>query len=430
MAALFVLSLIVPLSMNIGSVRLSFYRIILLILFIPGLYLLLSGRAGRIRLADISVMLICLWSGIALVAVHGFAPMVETIGILIVETLGAYLVGRCFIRTPETFHSMVRLFFIIGMVLFPFAIYETVTGQNMVLRFFDIFGRVYNNIYMDKRLGFDRVQGPFEHPILWGVFFGNLIGLVYYVLGYGRSIFGRLSRAGLIAASGALALSSGPLSALVAQIFFITWNKVLGAIKSRWYILFALAVLGYVMIDVLSNRKPFQVFVSYMAFNASTGYNRLLIWEWGTKSIMANPLFGIGFNDWVRHSWMSSSVDMFWILPAMRHGLLVGILYVGMFLWTFLSIARLKITDQRLIWYRYGYLATMFGLFMSGWTVHFWNASFVFFMFLFGSGIWMLDYKVADEEPDTDPEEEPEITSRYTRFPIAHRSRAYFARQS
>src|SRR5690606_35923137 len=46
--------------------------------------------------------------------------------------------------------------------------------------------------------------------------------------------------------------------------------------------------------------------------------------------------------------------------------------------------------------YRLGYLITMAGFFLVGWTVHFWNATYVLFLFLVASGAWI-------REVPTDP---------------------------
>jgi hypothetical protein len=46
--------------------------------------------------------------------------------------------------------------------------------------------------------------------------------------------------------------------------------------------------------------------------------------------------------------------------------------------------------------YRLGYLITMCSFFLAGWTVHFWNGTYVLFLFLLGSGYWMLDVKARD----------------------------------
>ena len=79
---------------------------------------------------------------------------------------------------------------------------------------------------------------------------------------------------------------------------------------------------------MVSNRAPLVVLISYITFSTSTAYNRILIWRYGTDDVMGSPLFGIGLNDWSRPIWMGSSVDNFWLLWAMRYGL-VGFLLLA-----------------------------------------------------------------------------------------------------
>ncbi len=421
---IFILGLVTPMLLDLGPVRLSVYRIVLLVMFLPFLHALLVGKAGRIRGPDICVMLICFWSVLSMIVIHGFADKIEAIGILIVEILGAWLIGRVLIRTPEAFRSMVKLFFGLTLLVLPFVMFETLTGQNIILDLFDIIGKTYPDVPKDPRWGLDRVQGPFAHPIHFGVFFGSLVGITYYVLGYGGSVFGRLGRTVIVIVVGALALSSGPLAALVAQVFFIGWDVVFRRIRSRWYILSGLSVLAYILVDALSNRNPFQVFISYLAFNEHTAYNRVLIWQWGTKNIFDNPVFGIGFNSWERYYWMSDSFDMFWLLPAMRHGVVVGVLFFLLFFWVFFQTVYTKVSDPRIHAYRTGYLATLFGLFMAGWTVHYWDATLVLFMFLLASGMWMSDKDVAVSDQDAEPSaSNARQDTRYSRFtPDRHRA--------
>ena len=412
-----IVGLVTPLLLNLGPLRLSVYRIVLLVIFFPVLHALLTGKAGRIRVPDICVILICLWSMLSIIVVHGLADKIEAIGIMIVETLGAYLIGRVLIRSPEAFHAMVKLFFGLTLLMLPFAMFETLTSQNIILDLFDKVGTTYRDVFKDPRWGLDRVQGPFTHPIAFGVFYGSLIGITHYVLGYGKSVFGKFSRTIIVIVIGALSLSSGPLAALVAQVFFVAWDLVFRSIRARWYILSGLTVLGYILVDVLSNRNPFQVFISYLAFNEHTAYNRINIWVWGIKNISDNPVFGIGFNDWERLYWMTSSFDMFWLLPAMQHGVVVGFLFFLFFFWVFFQTVYAKISDPRIHAYRVGYLASMFGLFMAGWTVHYWDATLVLFMFLMSSGMWMSDDRaVQSEEVTSSPADDTRPDIRYSRF--------------
>ncbi|SHL65842.1 hypothetical protein SAMN05444414_1252 [Roseovarius marisflavi] len=412
---LFIIGLIIPLFIYVGPLRLSVYRLVLLVIFFPALFFWLSGRAGSIRLPDICVLGICLWSTVSYSVVHGFAPMIETIGIFWVETLGAYLVGRCYIRTPEAFYSVIRLLFWLGILVLPFAIYEAMTDKNLILTVFGKIGPTYFPSNMDPRWGLDRVQGPFPHPIHFGVFFLSLSGAVYYVLGYGRRWIGRVTRMIFISFLGAGCLSSGPLVALIAQINIIIWDGVMNSVRQRWYILTGLSALGFIIVDMISNRTPFHVLATYLAFNAQTAYSRIWIFQWGTKNIFDNPIFGLGLNDWERSPYMTDSIDMFWIVGAIRHGIPVWILSLVLFFSIFLSVAFRSNLSERVNWYRTGYLVTMFGMFMAGWTVHYWDITYAFFMFLLASGVWILDWQ--GEEDGVQVRNSEPVVLGYTRFP-------------
>ena len=123
----------------------------------------------------------------------------------------------------------------------------------------------------------------------------------------------------------------------------------------------------------------------------SSAWARLNIWNYGSISAMNHPLFGVGFNEWDRPSWMSPSIDMFWLIDAIRHGIPAEMFMIATFFATVLPIAFKRIDDERLSVYRTAYLIAMTGLFISGWTVYFWNATYVLMIFLMGSGVWMRD---------------------------------------
>lgn len=417
---LFLLGLIIPLFVYLGPLRLSVYRLVILVFFIPCLYIIFSGRVGKIRNADIFVVLLCLWSSASLVYHHGFALMVEPIGVLWLETFGSYLVGRCFIRTPNDFYFMVKFLFVFAIFLFPFGVYEALTGQNLIISAFKIIGpTIQNQTNIEPRMGLDRVQGPFDHPILFGVFFASMISLSYYVIGFGaRAIKGVFSSI-FVGACGALALSSGPIIAITTQLYMILWDILLHSIRSRWAILFGIFVLGYFVVDALSNRTPFHVLVTYLSFSPTSAYNRILIWTYGYQNIAANPVFGIGLNDWSRPRWMSSSIDMFWIVSAVRHGVPAWIFQLSAFFFVFFPVLLQVIRSRRVGDFRAGYLLTLVGLFVTGWTVHYWNSVFSYFMFLLGSGIWFLDYRDSDGEESVPPSATSSIP--YSRFPRSDR---------
>ena len=111
-------------SIFIGPLRMSLYRIVLLVMVLPCLGMWMAGKAGRIRTADIALLLFSFWCTLSLIVIHGMALSVQTSGIVFIETLGPYLLARCYIRDADDFYNVIQLLFRIVVLLLPFAIFE------------------------------------------------------------------------------------------------------------------------------------------------------------------------------------------------------------------------------------------------------------------------------------------------------------------
>jgi hypothetical protein len=376
----FLISLAAPIetSVFVGQLRLSPYRIVLFLALIPCLYRFAQGHAGHLRLADGLVVLHAIWAFVALLIAHGTAA-IEFAGIYAVEALVPYLLARAYIRTAADFVSFAKFMALVILVLAPWGIYEAIT----------------HNILRNPpdqplpRWGLARAYGPFEHPILYGVFCASMFGIVFYALKGQVSRLSRYLRLGAIASGTFFSLSAGPLMALAAQIGLITWNRVLSKIKHRWLLLAAGAVGAWTVVSILSPRTPIHVFISNFTFNRQTGYMRIAIWDYGSAEALRHPWFGIGMGEWTRPAWMAPSVDNFWLLEAMRYGM-PALLFLAVALAVLmLQAARTPHADEHVRNCRTGWMVTMFGLILAGATVHYWNATFCLFMFLLGAGSWL-----------------------------------------
>src|SRR5262249_39392715 len=314
---LFLLALVVPWVIFIGPLRMSAYRIVLLMMVLPCLGMWMAGKAGRIRTADIALLLFWFWCTLSLIVIHGMELSVQPLGILFIETLGPYLLARCYIRDADDFYNIIQLLFRIVVFLLPFAIFEFVSGRNISRELPAMILPTFSDS-MPARLGLTRVQSVFDHPILFGVCTGGIFGLVHFVLGYQKSFFQRTLRGGLIGATSILSFSSGPMFALFVQAFILSWNSLLRAIKARWKILIGLVVLINLLFEIFANRSLPTIVSSYLALDESTYYFRLSIWAYGSASVSNHPLFGIGLNKWERPEWMGESIDNFWLCYAVR----------------------------------------------------------------------------------------------------------------
>jgi hypothetical protein len=389
---LFLLALVVPWVIYIESLRMSIYRIVLLVMVLPCLGMWMTGKAGRIRTGDMALLLFSFWCTLSLIVIHGISPSVQPAGIGFVETLGPYLLARCYIHDADDFYNVVRLLFRIVVLLLPFAIVEFVTGQNISRELFAAILPTLSDA-MPPRLGLTRVQSVFDHPIVFGLCTGGIFALVHLVLGYQRDLFQRSFRTGIVGATSILSLSSGPVIAITAQGGLLLWNSLLGAIKIRWKILIGLLVLLVLSIEAVANRSALDIVVSYFLFEPGSYWFRLVIWTYGSASVSNHPLFGVGLNEWERPEWMASSIDNFWLFLAVRYGLPAAFLMLLAFVSIFSAVGLRKGLDAKLIEYRTGFLITMTAFFLVGWTVHFWDAAYVLFLFLMGSGVWMLDVR-------------------------------------
>jgi O-antigen ligase len=143
---------------------------------------------------------------------------------------------------------------------------------------------------------------------------------------------------------------------------------------------------------VYSGQSIARFYISHAPlFDSWSAYYRLLIWEYGTETVMNHPIFGIGYNEYERPSWMAPSVDMFWLNNGIMFGLPGGLLMAGTLLSAAWLVGRCRPVSTRISDYKTGYLISLAFFFIVGWTVHFWNGTYSFFLFIVASGMWLID---------------------------------------
>lgn len=402
---LFIFTLALPVSYYFGPVRLSPYRILLMAMLLPCFFMWISGKAGKIRSCDIYILLYLAWSSLSIFLNMGNSGF-EPAGMLVIETLGAYLLARCFVRDAATFRSTVKFFFLIVVFLLPFAAAEAILKQPILYNLFRLLGSVTPPTDMEMRMGMRRAQGSLEHPILFGVFCSAALSLAYYSYGRAAGGFWGSFRAGTAFLATFFSLSTGAYLSAMVQLMLIGWDRVTRTVQKRWKILGAIVIVGYILVDSLSNRSPFQVFISYLTFNQHNSYNRVLTWIYGTQHVMNHPWIGGGLGlDWIRPWWMNPSVDNFWLVVAMRHGL-PAIAFLMLAIAAMMrQVTKLDLETGEVDNARKGLLITLAGLSFAICSVHLWNASYVLFIFLIGCGPWMLDHVAAAGEPRDSPQQ-------------------------
>lgn len=411
---LFVLTLLIPVSFEIGGIRLSPSRLFLLISIIPFALRIVSGQIGRFTMVDLFFLLHGIWIFVALIVVEG-AARIPFAGITAVELVGGYFVGRALVTSAAAYRLLFRIVLVALICLLPFAIYENFTGKLVIP---DLLRPVFDTPVRGRsaygRMGLERVYGVFDHPILWGMFCAlTLANFIALARGNTAKIIFALA---FTLYTTFLSLSSAPLLAYGMQLGLLAWGWIMGG---RWKTLLIGSIICYVVIDLLSNRTPITILIQTLTFNPLSGYMRIAIFDAGWAAVKGSPIFGIGFNDWPRPNWVTSSVDNFWLLNAMRYGMVGAGFIIAAFLAHFWLLAKAKITDPETLTIRVGHAIALAGISFTLATVHIWGTMSVFVMFYIGAGAWMYAFDPepgpAAEAPEAPPEQV--AGTRYTRFP-------------
>lgn len=390
---IYLVMVVLPIGVSVGPLVFTGVRLVLLVMIVPLMVRLFMGHYGRIIATDVLFVLHVVWLALAM-ALNNPSQLIEQTGSVGMEFLGGYVLGRAYIRTRADFIALTRFLIVLVLCMVPLALIETATGRVPLVELMHKLPGVRTIVIsiQEDRFGLNRVQLGFEHPIHFGLFCSVVFSLCFVGM---QGTFGGVRRwvtSGVIALTCLLALSSGAFLAIAMQLGLIFWAMALAKVQMRWWILVGLFVLAYVVIDLLSNRTPIAVFMSYATFSAQTAYWRALIFEYGMQNVAANPIFGIGLNDWVRPSWMvTSTVDNFWLLMAMRYGI-PGFLTVtvGYILVVAHVMRRDLRLDPQLSVLRRAWVFTFLGLSFTLCTVHVWTAIYSFVFFMLGAGVWLM----------------------------------------
>jgi hypothetical protein len=380
--ALFFLCIFLPISFDVAGMKLDPLRLYMILTFFPFFIKLISSQAGTMTWTDGFMVGFNLWLFTTLVYHHG-AERAPYAAVLAVEAFGGYMAGRILIRSVADYHRFIRYYLIVLVLIAPLAIYEAFTSQMVLSNIFNNFFPTVKKIEQ-FRYGLSRVQVAFPHPILFGLFCSLAIASIYFV--YRGSLFRLIPRMAIAMIVTMTALSSAPIISMVVQIMIIIWGKVTG---SRWNLLLILVLIAYVVLELFTDRGAVVIFIETFTLNPMSGWWRIHIWNFGTASVMNHPLMGIGLNDWERPEWLAPTVDNFWLLTAMRHGLpafLFLALSIGLHISTILRLRTLG-PEAQLI--RKGYTITLIGLIFTLSTVFIWGSMNVMTMFFIGAGAFL-----------------------------------------
>ena len=386
---LIVAVLLIPGTFGLAGSVLSPYRVLLLALFPFLVRRWVVDTSGRPSTVDLLILASCLWLALSLIVIHGLSTIPRAT-IMLVELFGGYLVGRTLIRNRIDHKNYFRYLTLAFLFLMPFAVLEMLTGFNTVRTIADFVVNVPRRQgNLGQRFGLIRAQGPFEHPILFGMVTSMGVANVFYI--YRKSLQGPV-RAMVFAFMTFTTLSTGPLLSVFCQICLMAWDRALAFLRFRWLLLAYLVLFGALMIRIGAEFEIREFIVKYLSYKQTSAEGRLVVFDYGMMEVARHPVFGIGLNDWTRPWWRANrsgaTFDNFWLGQAMRFGLpTFCFLALGWGL-SFARIAMQKTLSPEETDYRRGYLITLTGLTIVLGTVNIWNAASVFVMIYVGAGGW------------------------------------------
>ena len=401
LAILFVISIFIPVEFFVmaGTVRIETYRVILALTLI---YAFFNFRT-LLKRADLTDLLLL---GLIVIAFasfwynHSLQKAIESTGLYSLETLGAFYLAKLFITTPERFYKINQAFIWILVVLTLPAIYEALSHHRILHEWAE---RLTGHISIDYRLytsdylrgNIMRTTSVFAHPILYGtltaLFFPFAI-LLFWRQQKFRQFIAILG----LSLSMLTTLSSAPLLSLIFQGFTVLLVKFWHTARRFWIALFFSGLAGAMLIQALSNRGFFGILISYLTFNPNTGYFRMLQWEYSMDDILDHPILGIAHNDWTRpywKDWMGDSIDSFWLLVTLQHGIFAFILLLTACLYAIFSVLnQVHRQHETVKWMVTAWILSFMSLVLIGFTVDYFDKLQPMFFFTLGAMSWAKYY--------------------------------------
>lgn len=360
-------------------------------------WVLSQAARGRFvyRPADLWMFAGAAWMVVSFIAVYGFGDGFIRGIALAFDVIMPYVIARLCIRDIADLRRLLVSFAPgVGVAAISMAI-ESITHVQFVKQTAaSIFGRLSRyqggvavgaaQGFRDVRLGLLRASGPFNHPILAGLFLAGLLPL-YWRAG----IRGWPWYVGLVASLCAIfSVSSAAILVLVLAVALVGYDMLSRLMPVfSWRLLLLGSCIGLVFGQVAST-SGLSSFLIRLTLNPATGYYRRLIWNFGTRSVEKHPWFGIGFNDFERLPWMVASIDNYWLMLAMRHGLVTAIALLAATLAAMFSLAKAargsSEIDRRLL---AATIITLFVLALAGFSVALFGAMSSWYFMLIGIGL-------------------------------------------
>lgn len=378
------------LSFFIGDFRLSFTRVLLIVLCIlAAVRFSQRSRVSEIVCipSDVLVLVAGAWMMLAATIMDGLTGL-KGAGISVVEFVGGYCVFRYLLPPLDGSVRVVKFGCMLMVLAVGLALLDPLTDKLFTYEFVKGLTGYVKPVYEGAlatrsetvfRNGVIRAMGPFEHSILFGAvcsWFGFLALCMFPSRFFGWAIAG-IALVGLWITQ-ARAPLLGYFIAFALALFYV-FTK---GFTARWKLL-GLLVAIVLMAVFLFSGSPIATLMKLGGISPEAAWYRQAIWDTAVPIVAQSPIFGIGVTedwDWQANSALvGTSVDAFWLRAAMMYGIPGAVL---IFL-TMASASWLGPVDrspylspsERRLSVALGIVTTI--VIFLGFTVHYWGACWI-----------------------------------------------------
>ena len=380
----------------IASLDFSLLRIIVLF-GITRIFLKTEYKSIRWGKLD-TLMFMWALSGIMIYTIQwgSFTAFVNRVG-WAVESLGLYFLFRATIRTWDDIVNVGRMIAIVAIPIALFFLLEKFTQKNI----FSVFGGVpETTLVRDGRV---RCQGAYSHPIIAGAFWASLLPLAA-VVGWADPKWRKAAVVGSVCCILIAFLTTSSTSLAGVGAAFL--GAGLWKLRKRMGFLQISVICGLVTLHMVMRTPVWHLISRIDLAGGSTGYHRYKVIdsaikyfsEWAVCGVKTTAHWGYGMQD----------VTVYYVLQAVRGGMLTLVLFVSIILVAFGCVGRAMAIvlpgsqKEKLVWavgVSFGvHVANFFGVSYFGQATMAWNLSLALTMSALAAAI---DSRRRPECPET-----------------------------